>query len=29
MKWVSWDNQSLRLQIDVYRRYAGDISVTF
>jgi CRP-like cAMP-binding protein len=29
MKWVSWDNQSLRIQIAVYKRYAGDISATF
>jgi len=29
MKSVSWDRQSLRLQVHVFRRYAGDIAIAF
>jgi CRP/FNR family transcriptional regulator len=29
MKWVSWDNQGLRLQASVMKRYGTDISIAF
>jgi CRP/FNR family cyclic AMP-dependent transcriptional regulator len=29
MKWVTWDKQSLRLQVAAFRRYAADVQMPF